>query len=97
MVEREIISTAKGVYRWEGGRDWDKEITFESGDYICIDPFTFRDKDATHLWPIYCEFVEYVTENIAKVYIPETVEDTNVWFRHGEGEYLIHEGYITPQ
>ena len=103
MTEVEIIVKAKGMYRHEPDQGWKEEkykhlVDFEQGDHICIDPFSrMTVHDSQVLWPVFGEFVEYVTEDIAKVYIPEGSEDSNTWFNEPEGEYLIHEAYLTPQ
>lgn len=99
-----IVESAKGQYRWEregwsGDKD-DVTCYFDSGDAIAIDPFDgYRLPSAQAFWPIYGTFLEYVTEDIAKVYVPPVSEknEGRVWFNHGEGEYLIHEGYLTRQ
>lgn len=83
----------EATYRWERGEEWPEDMTFEQGDAICIDPFD-------RLWlSVYGTFVEYVTDDVAKVYIPPPSDDVwpNHWFDMSEGEYLIHQGYITPQ
>lgn len=99
-----IVNSARGLYRWERDEGWEKDehqhlVEFEEGDAVCIDPFSDRLRNAPNYWPIYCTFLEYVTEDIAKVYVPPDADDTKdrTWFNEGEGEYLIHEGYLTPQ
>lgn len=102
QLEATIINSGRGLYRWEnpeqGWEQTDPLCGFESGDAIKIDPFRDQTPGSEALWPIYGEFCEYVTEDIAKVYIPpESNDPFPVWFNGEKGEYLIHEGYLTPQ
>lgn len=100
MMEAKVISTATGSYRWERDEGWQEEFVFEEGDFIVIDPFSHDDPDnkSRWTWPIFGEFVEYVTDDIAKIYVPEKSGNSQAsWFPWGEGEYVIHEGYLTPQ
>lgn len=97
-----VINSGSGLYRWERGEGWqegyDNLCDFEEGDAITIDPFKDRTPGAMALWPIYGMFLEYVTDDIAKVYIPpERNDPAPTWFNEEAGEYLIHEGYLTPQ
>lgn len=106
MTEK-IVHKARGLYRWERNEGWSEDrdtdnvlCDFEEGDAIIIDPFSKLTVDGSpYLWPVYGTFREYVTDEIAKVYIPPPREDkeSRTWFKGGEGEYLIHEGYLTPQ
>lgn len=105
MTEK-IVYKARGLYRWERNEGWSEDrdtddvlCYFEEGDAITIDPFSkLTVDDSPYLWPVYGTFREYVTDEIAKVYIPPTKKtDGKTWFKEGEGEYLIHEGYLTPQ
>lgn len=88
-IEAWVQNSARGLYR-KG------DYEFSEGQAITIDPFRDVDSEAFMFWPIYGEFIEYVTDDIAKVYIPPGNDDS-VWFREDAGEYLIHEGYLTPQ
>lgn len=103
MTETFVQNMARGLYRWEepeqGWNDIDPPWGFNEGDAIKIDPFPDRLENSTALWPIYGTFREYVTDDIVQVYIPPISKDNDapVWFIGGEGEYLIHEGYLTPQ
>jgi len=101
-----VVNNARGLYRWERDEGWENDehqhlTNFDEGQAVTIDPFHDIDygNGPRWLWPVYCTFKEYVTEDVAKVYIPPSSEEgsTNCWFHHGEGEYLIHEGYLTPQ
>lgn len=106
MVETFVQESARGLYRWERGEGWPESrgpnslCQFDEGDAITIDPFKGFDygDGPEWLWPVYGTFREYVTDDIARVYIPPAGEDgPSTWFHEGEGEYLIHEGYLTPQ
>jgi len=93
VVQQPSVDQFEATYRWERDAGWTKCLNFEEGDAIIIDPYE-------RLWlPIYGTFIEYVTDDIAKVYIPPSSDDSWPihWFDEGEGEYLIHEGYLTPQ
>ena len=101
-MEKWIQNKGRGLYRWERDEGWcerhGKFCDFEEGDAITIDPFKDRLTGSKALWPIYGTFREYVTEDIAKVYIPpESNDPCPTWFNEEAGEYLIHEGYLTPQ
>lgn len=102
-IEYAVINKARGLKRGERGQSWDDPrssnlVEYEEGDYVCIDPFTDSDGNSRSLWPVYCEFVRYVTDEIAEVKIgPESEESSHTWFKYPAGNYLIHEGYITPQ
>lgn len=103
-LEAFVVQTASGIYRWQS---WDdngysrarEKKLFESGDAIKINPFPDQTAGSMALWPIFGEFLEYATDDIAKVYIPEKRNNrvAPVWFNGDEGEYLIHRGYIQPQ
>jgi len=102
QLETKIINSASGVYRWndpeQGWKQTPPNGGFESGDAIKIDPFPDTTPGSEALWPIFGTFCEYVEERIVKVYIPpESNEHPPVWFKDEPGEYLIHEGYLTPQ
>mgnify|MGYP000070016543 CR=1 FL=1 len=104
MTEKTVLTKARGLYRWERGEGWPKTrnqnslCTFERGQAITIDPFrNLSVKKCNYFHAIYGTFKEYVTDDIARVYIPPASENDNCWFKEGEGEYLIHEGYLTPQ
>lgn len=97
-----VINSASGIYRWEdpeqGWEQTDPLCGFEEGDAIKIDPFPDRLPEGMALWPIFGTFLEYETEDIARVHIPPASNDAPpVWFKDGPGEYYIHEGYLTPQ
>lgn len=97
-----VINNANGMYRWEdtekGWRENDPLCDFEEGDAIKIDPFPERLPQAMALWPIFGTFLEYETEDIARVHIPPASNDPcPTWFKGEPGEYYIHEGYLTPQ
>ena len=101
-MEKWIQNKGRGLYRWEdpkqGWTETDPLWGFEEGDAIKVDPFPDRLAEALALWPIYGTFCEYVTDDIAKVYIPpESNDPCPTWFNEEAGEYLIHEGYLTPQ
>jgi hypothetical protein len=68
-------------------------MIFEQGQAITLDPY-----DGFWL-PVYGEFREYVIDDLAKIYLPPFAEDSWPihWFEEPEGEYIIHEGYLTPQ
>lgn len=79
-------------YRWEDDSGYSEDLTFEEGDAICIDPFE-------DCWmPVYGEFIRYVTDTIAEIYLPPRSDDA--WPTHcltmPEGNYYIHEGYLKP-
>lgn len=99
-IESWVQSEARGLYRWEWEVGWPEEpeglCEFEQGDAIKIDPFPDLLVNSDCLNPVYAEFVEYVTDDITKVYIPRE-GDGNTWFGGDEGMYLIHQGYLTPQ
>lgn len=109
MTKTTIQTKARGTYRWERDRWWPKDRddpsapTFENGDAVVIDPFScLRVEDTPYLREVYATFIEYANDDIAKVYIPpeRDEEDSDkwlTWFKGGEGVYLIHEGYLTPQ
>lgn len=101
-LEAEWITKPGSKYRWNVNRDWLKwedMCDFDSGDAITIDPFVDSRKCATQsfLGPVFGTFIEYVTEDIAKVHIPPEDTDSRSWFDGDGGDYLIHEGYLTPQ
>lgn len=101
-TQKKVLNKARGLYRWERGEGWPEErddmTTFEQGQAVTIDPFKNATvNDSPYFWPVFCTFLEYVTEDIARVYIPEEGEDSRTWFKEEAGEYLIHEGYLTPQ
>lgn len=98
-LEAFIVETAKGSYRWEEPQGWSdlQPLDLEYGDAITVNPFPEHSSNAQALWAAFGEFRGYVTEDIMKVYFPETDENSNCWFKEEAGEYLIYEGYVTPQ
>lgn len=99
-LQATLINSGRGLYRWERENSLPHYhvLTFEEGDAVAIDPFKDRASGATTLWPIFGTFLEYETEDIARVFIgPKSNQECPVWFDEEPGEYYIHEGYLTPQ
>lgn len=100
-LEAFVVQTARGMYRWEHENRWDTVPPLEGysdGDAIEINPFPHITAGSKILWPVYGEFREYVSNNIARVYIPpERNDPLPTWFVGPAGDYLIHRGYILPQ
>jgi hypothetical protein len=104
-VEAFVVETARGVYRdeinWPSPDDkHSKDFTFDGAEEVLIDPFaTGHRADASVLRGIYATFLEYETDDIARVYIrPESGDTpTSTWFDEPAGEYFIHERYLIPR
>lgn len=95
-MEYWVQSSARGLYRWESG-GWSKDLQFDQGQPITFEPLP-------EFYPIYCTFVQYITDQIVEIYIPPRSEDPleHDWksLFHDtleEGNYYVHEGYLTPQ
>ena len=104
MAETDVIyfNKPKPQTRHERALDEQYEYTFSPEQPIAINPFqrtAFSDR-GLFLSSVFGEFVEYVTDDVAKVYIPPEANNSTVdatWFNEDEGYYLLHESFITPQ
>lgn len=99
-IESFVVETARGLYRDEmeypERERHSRGYTFYSGQDVLIDPFC-SDEDV--LRGIYVTFLEYETDDIARVRIRPNSENrrTSTWFDEPAGEYYIHERYLIPR